>query len=150
VARVRAAVEAEIDPALRRQIRGDTDSERCFLLLLSRLRVRARDPEHPELEEVRAAMAETVATVRRLADASSEKPSSLNLALSNGEVLAVCRHGRTLYAAPHIVHSGVFAVASEAIGEGPWSEVAENGFIGIDADHRVVVKALRLSGRAAA
>src|SRR5207302_1826328 len=33
----RAAVEAEIDPPLRLKLRGETDSERCFLLFLTRL-----------------------------------------------------------------------------------------------------------------
>src|SRR5436305_5558911 len=32
-----AALEAEIAPALREKLRGETDSERCFLLFLTRL-----------------------------------------------------------------------------------------------------------------
>src|SRR6185369_2239000 len=42
VARVRAALEAEIDPALRPAVRGDTDSERVFFLFLTRLAARLR------------------------------------------------------------------------------------------------------------
>ena len=42
VARVRAELEAEIDPELRRALRGETDSERCFLIFLTRLAARRR------------------------------------------------------------------------------------------------------------
>src|SRR5205085_199648 len=38
--RVRAPLEALIDPSLRDELRGETDSERCFLLFLSLLRRR--------------------------------------------------------------------------------------------------------------
>ena len=149
-ARVRAALEAEIDPSLRPHLRGDTDSERCFLLFLTRLRGRLAAGRRPALEDLRTAFGDTVATVQRIADSPSEKPSSLNLAVSNGELLAVCRHGRTLHVAPHITHSGVFAVASEPIGPGPWSDVPEDGFVGIDAAHRILAGPLPSSGRSAA
>jgi predicted glutamine amidotransferase len=146
VARVRRAIEAEVDPDLRQAIRGDTDSERCLFVFLTRLALRARAGDRCTLEDVRAALADTVATVTRIADTPSEKPSSLNLAVSNGEILAVCRHGRTLHVAPHTVATGVFAVASEPIGAGPWSEVPEYGFVGIDAEHRVLSSALVTGG----
>jgi predicted glutamine amidotransferase len=147
VARVRAEIEAEISPALRSLIRGDTDSERCFFLFLTRLAARAQAGRSPDLDDVRAALTETLSTVSGLADIASEKPSSLNLLVSNGEVLACCRRGRPLHAAPHIATSGVFAVASEPIGAGPWSEVPEDGFVGIDAEHRVVLAPLRPAAR---
>ena len=148
VARVREAIEAEIAPRLRAEIRGDTDSERCFFVFLTRLAARLPSGVAPALEDVRAALADTVSTVVRIADPSGDKPSSLNLLVTNGDVLACCRHGRTLHAAPHIATSGVFAVASEPIGAGPWSEVAEDGFVGIDAAHRIVVAPLAPGARA--
>jgi predicted glutamine amidotransferase len=140
---VRAALEAEIDPRLRAAIRGDTDSERVFFLFLTRLGARLRPDEPPDLEAVRAALAAAVDATAAIADPHAEKPSSLNLLVTNGDVLACCRHGRSLHAAPHIATSGVFAVASEPIGAGPWRGVPEDGFIGIDALHRVVASALR-------
>ncbi len=149
---IRAAIEAEIDRAFLPAIRGETDSERCLFVFLTRLAARLRPGERPGLDDVRAAMSDTVTTIRRIADVPGEKPSSLNLAASNGDVLAVCRHGRTLHAAPDIARCGVFAVASEPIGAGPWTEVEEDGFIGIDAEHHVVrmplhdVPALRSAG----
>jgi predicted glutamine amidotransferase len=143
VAQVRCALEAEIDPTLRSAIKGDTDSERVFFLFLTRLGARLRLGEAPDLEAVRAALAAAVDAVLAIADPHAEEPSSLNLLVTNGDVLACCRHGRTLHAAPHIATSGVFAVASEPIGAGPWTVVAEDGFIGIDAQHRVVASTLR-------
>jgi glutamine amidotransferase len=140
--RVRAAIEAAIDPRLRCAIRGDTDSERCFFLLLSKLMAIVPAGARPTLELVRAAMAETVASLVSIADGGAEKPSSLNFALSNGDVLAVCRHGRALHVASHLRSTGAFAVASEPIGRGPWSEVPEDGFVGIDAAHRIVAAPL--------
>ncbi len=149
VPRVRAALEAEIDRGLRRLVRGDTDSERCFFLFLTLLTARTATRRRPDLEDVRAALARTVAIVERLADSPSEKPSTLNLAVSNGDVLALCRHGRTLHVAIGRALGGAFAVASEPIGPGPWSEVPEHGFVGIDAERGVVSGPLRAGLRAA-
>ena len=146
VAKVRAELEAEIDPELRASVLGDTDSERCFYLFLSRVLRRPRGA-HPSLEDVRAALADTVHTISRIADPHAETPSSMNLLVTDGEVLAVCRRGRSLHVAPHIATSGVFAIASEPIGVGPWRELPEDSFAGIDAEHRVVVTALRPRAR---
>ncbi|HUK65638.1 MAG TPA: class II glutamine amidotransferase [Anaeromyxobacteraceae bacterium] len=137
VARVRAALVAEIDPALRRAIAGDTDSERCFFLFLTRLAARVPSNRPAELSEVRRALAETVASVTRIADSASENPSSLNFLVSDGRLLAVCRRGRTLHVAQRTEQGGLFAIASEPIGQGPWRPVAEGGFVGIDPAYRV-------------
>jgi glutamine amidotransferase len=148
VARVRAALEAEIAPALRRFIRGDTDSERCFYLFLTRLSARpGRGP--PDLESVRAALAETVSTVVRIADRGADPKSSLNFVVSDGRVLAACRRHRPLRAAPYMTTRGLFQVASEPIGSGPWIEIPEDGFIGIDREHRVLASPLRTRRRRA-
>ncbi len=143
VARVRALLEAEIHPVFRAAITGETDSERCFFLFLTRIAGLLPTAQRPGLEDVRRALAATVDAVVRIADPHAEKPSSLNLLVTDGQVLAVCRHGRTLHVAPNIATSGVFAVASEPIGGGPWSEVPEDGFVGVDAGHRVVEGPLR-------
>jgi predicted glutamine amidotransferase len=138
VERVRVALEAQIDPDLHRLLRGTTDSERCFLLFLTRLGARLASSARPGLEDVRAAFAEVVAVVRKIADTRSRPPSSLNLLVSNGELLAVCRLGRPLHVAPSVSEDGVFAVASEPIGRGAWRTVPEGGFVGVDAERRVL------------
>jgi glutamine amidotransferase len=78
----------------------------------------------------------------------AQKTQSGIFCATDGQVLAACRHGRALHVAPHIATSGVFAVASEPIGVGPWSEVPEDGFVGIDSDHRVLQRPLQDRGGA--
>jgi len=144
--RVRAAIEAEIAARLRARIRGETDSERCFYVFLTRLAAR-KGPGHPGLEEVREALAGTVETISRIADPGSKRPSSLNFLVSDGRLLAACRHGRTLHAAPQARGGHLFAVASEPIGGTGWVEVPEDGFVGVDATLRVLSAPLRPPGR---
>ena len=145
VALVRSRLEREIHPVFRRAITGDTDSERCFFLFLTRLVARLAAGRHPGLEDVQRALGETVEIVARIADPRAKVPSSLNLLVSNGQILAACRRGRPLQVAPHIATGGVFALASEPIGPGPWSEVPEGGFVGIDPEHRILRGKLRLA-----
>jgi glutamine amidotransferase len=143
-AAVRAAVEAEIDPDLRRELRGSTDSERCFFLFLTRLR--ARGPvEGASLEAVRRALAETTDVVLRIADAEpSPKPTSLNFLASDGRLLAATRRRRTLHLAVDTAPLHVFAVASEPIGErARWEELPEDGFVGTEDGARAVRRPLR-------
>ena len=146
--RVREALEAEIDPDLRALVRGDTDSERCFHLFLSRLRARA-PLDRADLADVRRALAETTETVVALADGGSEKPSSMNFLVTDGRVLAACRRGRTLHLAADAGPRHVFVVASERIGAALWEEVPEGGFVGTDDGVRVVRGPLVETPRAA-
>jgi glutamine amidotransferase len=135
---VRTSLTAEIDPDLRLCIRGDTDSERCFCLFLSRLRGRA-GLAAPSLEDVRRALAETVATVLRIADAVPvPKPSSLTFMVSDGRNLAACRHGRTLHLAADAGPRHAIVVASERIGRNSWTELPEGGFVGTDDGVRAI------------
>jgi predicted glutamine amidotransferase len=132
--RVRAALEAEIDPEFRRQLRGETDSERCFMLFLTRLAARSR-LDRATLVEVEEAITEATRTVQRIADSPRAKPSSLNFLLSDGRLLAASRLGRTLHVAAAAGPEGAFVVASEPIGRGAWQEVPEGAFVGFDGDY---------------
>ena len=129
--RVRAAIHAEIDPDLRAEARGETDSERCFLLFLSRLRARA-PLDGASLEDVRHALAETTRAVIRIADPRARKKSTLNLLVSDGRLLAAARHGKTLHLAANAGPLHAFVLASERIGAAPWAEVPEGGFVGTE------------------
>jgi len=132
--RVRAAIEAEIDREYRDALRGETDSERCFYLVLTRLSARTR-LDRATLVEVEEAVAEATRTLQRLADTARAKPSSLNFLLSDGRLLAASRVGRTLHVATSAGPEGVFAVASEPIGKAAWHVVPEGGFVGCDGDY---------------
>jgi len=139
---VRDALWAEIDPDLRRELRGDTDSERCFYLFLSRLRARA-GLDHPGLTDVRRALAETTAAVLRIADdGPGAKPSSLTFLVSDGRLLAASRVGRTLHLSAWDGSRHAFVVASERIGRSAWSEVPEGGFVGTEDGVSAVTSAL--------
>ena len=92
---------------------------------------------------MRRALAETTEVVLGIADAEpSPKPTSLNLLVSDGRLLAACRHGRTLHVASEAAPRHVFAVASEPIGPGPWEQLAEGGFVGTEDGLRVERSAL--------
>jgi predicted glutamine amidotransferase len=140
---VRAAIAAEIDPDLRGRIRGDTDSERLFYLFLTRLRA-LRAPAEPSLEDVRRALGEVTSIVLRLADrVPSPKPSSLNLVVSDGRLLAATRHGRTLHVATDTGPRHAFVIASERIGRAGWREVPDYAFVGTEDGLRAVQGPLR-------
>jgi glutamine amidotransferase len=147
--RVRAAIEGEIDHDLRAHLAGDTDSERCFYLFLTRLRAHAR-LDRATVEAVRRALAETTAIVSRIADARSVPPSSLNFLVSDGRILAACRRGRTLQLGTDAGPPHAFVVASEPIGPGPWEEVPEGGFVATDDGVRAVRVPLHAPGSWAA
>ncbi len=145
---VRDALLAEIDPDLRGQVRGETDSERCFLVFLSRLRARA-SLDWPDLAAVRRALAETSEAAARIADPGAEKPSSMNFLVTDGRVLAASRRGRTLHVSVDAGPRHAFVVASERIGAGAWEEVPEDGFVGTEDGLRAVRSALPLPPHAA-
>ncbi len=122
---------------------GDTDSERCFYLFLSRLRARA-GLDGAGIEDVRAALADTTEVVLGIADrVASPKPSSLTFLVSDGRVLGACRRGRTLHVASAAGGRALFAVASERIGEADWVEVPEGGFAGTEDGIRAIHAPLR-------
>jgi glutamine amidotransferase len=129
--RVRAAIEAELGRERRGRLRGETDSERCFQLLLSRLEARTR-LDRATLADVEAAMAETTRVIQRLADARGHRPSSLNFLLTDGRLLAARRLGRTLHVAASAGEDGAFVVASEPIGHAAWRSVPDDSFTGFD------------------
>jgi glutamine amidotransferase len=131
VDRVRADLEAEIDPSLRRALRGQTDSERCFLLFLTRLRGRG-SAAAATLGQVKTALRATTETIRRIADQHSARPSSLNFLVTDGRVLAASRLGRDLHVAVSAGAEHVFAVASEPIGTADWKVVPEGAVVGYD------------------
>ena len=99
-ASVRAALLAEVPDFLRRQIRGETDSEVAFALFLKRLwdTGHADDPR-VEPERVGQALADTARALSQAsARAGAARTSTVNLLATNGYLLAATRLGsRPLY-----------------------------------------------------
>ncbi len=139
---VRLRLEAELDPDLRGELRGDTDSERIFLLFLARLRAGGPLSEPSPPERIARALAATVDTVRAIADRPGEIPSSLTFIVSDGRTLLSLRHGRTLHFRGELDPEGRverFMVASEILGgQGLWQEVPEGGVVGVGPELRLL------------
>jgi len=148
--RVRAPLEALIDPSLRDELRGETDSERCFLLFLSCLRRRC-ELEGANAEAAAAALAEMVALVREIAEHGEHKASTTFLA-TDGRLLLACRRGRTLFLSSPAPdghgESGYVAIASEDPGEPPpggkraWRLLPEEALVAVDERLRLTVTSL--------
>jgi predicted glutamine amidotransferase len=162
-ARHKADVEALIHPELRVNIKGSTDSERCFYLFLTRLAER-RPVDAPACVEAMAqALAETMTLVSTLTDIpGSREPkdrSAMNFLVTDGEAMVATRRNRTLFVSSGLggcpeslraPHSGVplqqFLVASESLCGGPhWVPVDEEDVVGVDSRlvfHRWKVQSL--------
>lgn len=148
--RARGPLESLIDPSLRGALRGETDSERCFLLFLSRLRHRC-GLERPDAGSAAAALAETVRLVREVAERDGEKASTTFLA-TDGRLLLACRRGRTLLiSSPEPDGEGrceYVAIASEDPGEPPlgggraWRPLPEEALVAVDEQLRLAVTSL--------
>ena len=146
--RGRSLLEELIAPQLRREMRGETDSERCFYLFLTQLRDRC-DPENADAPSAAAALAESAAMA---VDACGRDASTTFLA-TDGRLLLACRRGRTLFLCASQPdregRHGYVAVASEDPGEPPpggsraWTLVAEEGLVCVDQELRLHVTTLR-------
>ena len=144
--RAQPLLEAQLDPSLRRELRGETDSERCFALFLTRLQLRC-DPEAASFTDAVQALRETVAAVRAASEPGGAGPASTTFVLSDGRLLLGCSRGRTLHTshpAPGADGSVAwFAVSSEAPGvvapehPDPWELLGEDRWCGVDGDLRL-------------
>ncbi len=134
---LRPRVLEAIAPERRQLIKGQTDSEHVFQLLLT---LREREPDLPLVEVVRRGVQQIVSWC---ADMNTDDKVALNLMLTDGEQLAGSRWGRTLYRVereaiqdceicgfPHVHHTPgtqyrAVVVASEPISHEHWQEVPE-------------------------
>jgi glutamine amidotransferase len=148
--RARGPLESLIDPSLRSGLSGETDSERCFLLFLSRLR-RHCGLERPDAASAAAALAETVTLVREVAEADGQEASTTFL-VTDGRLLLACRRGRTLFISSPAPDAegrcGYVAIASEDPGEPPpggrraWRLLPEEALVAVDEQLRLRVTSL--------
>ncbi|QRK05739.1 class II glutamine amidotransferase [Archangium violaceum] len=154
-ARHRATVESLIRPELLANIRGATDSERCFYLFLTRLEKRQSLEGPASVETVAFALAETMELVSAITDEPGQAPqerSSMNFLVTNGDVMVATRRNRTLFLSdtapetgkrPHRLHGGPpkpgtqleqFVLASEQLsGEDHWHVIDEEDIVGVDS-----------------
>ncbi len=147
-ARHRAAVEALICPSLRTNIKGTTDSERCFYLFLTRLAARHPIDRQAPVEAVARALAETMSLVAAITDVPGQDDrSAMNFLVSDGEAMVATRRHRTLFVSTDRTRNALstlpapgtkleqLVVASESLCGGPyWAPVPEEDIIGVDAN----------------
>ncbi|WP_426752760.1 class II glutamine amidotransferase [Myxococcus sp. Y35] len=147
-AKHRAAVEALICPSLRGNIKGTTDSERCFYLFLTRLAARHSIDRQVSVEAVARALAETMSLVAAITDVPGQaERSAMNFLVSDGSTMVATRRHRTLFVSTNGSRNEVatlpapgtkleqLVVASESLCGGPyWAPVPEEDIIGVDAN----------------
>ncbi len=133
----KSAIEALIDPELLPLLRGSTDSERLFLVFLTRLKSRAAF-DAPTLDDLAAALAQTTAAVDKL-DPGPGQQHLLTFLVTDGEHLIGIRHGeKELYLSRAEATSGSPAhlfLASEPLStEDRWELVPDGQILGLGAD----------------
>lgn len=95
---IRERLVSELPDFLRRNIRGDTDSEHIFHVLLSFLHDGSQlDSPEPGEAAVVGAIRASVALVDQLSNEVGAPPGDLNLALTNGRDLYLLRRGGPMY-----------------------------------------------------
>ncbi|MBN1208505.1 MAG: class II glutamine amidotransferase [Myxococcaceae bacterium] len=145
----RPALESLIRPELRTNIRGTTDSERCFHIFLTRLEARGAIEGPMRAEDVATALAETMGLVSALTDAPGQERSAMNFLVTNGEVMVATRRNRTLFISEgrrstschqarlrHGTQLDQLLIASEALcgNHTAWNEISEEEIIGVNGD----------------
>ena len=146
-----------IAPERRALIKGETDSEHVFQLLLTLLE---RAPDLPLVEIVRQVVQLVVSWC---ADMNTDSKVALNLMLTDGEQLAGSRWGRTLYRVereairdceicgfPHVHHTPgqeyrAVVVASEPISHEAWQEVPDRSVYFASPDMRLHIEPVEAS-----
>jgi glutamine amidotransferase len=154
----RTAVESLIRPDLRTNIRGTTDSERCFHVFLTRLAARTPIDGSVRAEDVASALAETMGLVSAITDPPGPDRSAMNFLVTNGEVMVATRRNRTLFISDgrrvtsgpqeplrHGAQLDQLLIASEALcgNHTAWTEVSEEEIIGVNGD--LVLQRWRIS-----
>lgn len=148
--RHQATIEGLIGEPLRKLIKGDTDSERCFLLFVGHLS-REHDPAGAvPVDAVAKAIAKTVAQVASITD-KTDKKSSMNFMVTDGKLLVASRRQRTLFFSEQQKHHkrgdpppppgtklDQIVIASENLTrEDHWHEVPEEELVGVDTELRL-------------
>lgn len=152
--KVRDRMMPEIDPLLRNDIKGMTDSEHVFYFLLS---LRLRFPDH----NLRELVAIGLNRVRQFCeDVDPAAAVGLNIVLTDGDCLVGSRLGRTLWqlrrervytcevcGRSHVHHDAgtdyrAIEIASEPITDDNWQELPDGVVYSVDEDHYLLVESL--------
>lgn len=154
----RDALLAEVSPALRRFVLGETDSELIFFLFLTKLGEYGPLGTRHGLEVSLAALRATVRQVRAICDGPTpESVATLTLMATDGETLIATQGGKELFLSTYKTRcadrgtcaslsaacegpspNGVvnhFILSSEPLqGENVWTRLAPGDMVGVDAN----------------
>lgn len=154
----RDALLAEVSPALRRFVLGETDSELIFFLFLTKLGEYGPLGTRHGLEVSLAALRATVRQVRAICDGpTAESVATLTLMATDGETLIATQGGKELFLSTYKTRcadrgtcaslsaacegpspNGVvnhFILSSEPLqGENVWTRLAPGDMVGVDAN----------------
>ncbi|MDI3285292.1 class II glutamine amidotransferase [Polyangium sp. 15x6] len=121
-----AWLERRTSQSRRREIAGDTDSERFFAFLMTTL-----DEVGATHGSRRAPSGLTHRAIAQAIEAATDRPrfGAVNFLLSDGDVLYAHRFGRSLYLSSE---ADVVRIASEVPHEGAWQELPERSLLCID------------------
>lgn len=137
-----AELEALLDPALRRRLSGETDSERCFYLFLTRLAALPEGDDDASALPLARALAQTLRLVSGIVDRPGADPSSMNFLVTDGRRMVATRRRRSLFFSaggaiaplPGTPVEELVIASEKIVPDAPWHEVPEDGLVGVDAD----------------
>src|SRR5262249_50107398 len=90
--------------------------------------------EATDLDSVSQALMKTMREIEALYQGRHEKPTALNLFVTDGKLTAVTRHGKSLW---HAERPGLPMIASEPVVDGePWAEIPEDHLLTLDEQMR--------------
>lgn len=152
--KVRDRMMPEIDPLLRNDIKGTTDSEHVFYYLLS---LHMQEPARPLMDIAAEGLRRIVGWSQEI---DPEKTVGLNIILTDGEQLVGSRLNRTLWhlerelvfdcpicGKPHVHHAvnaeyQAVEFASEPLTDEPWHEMPEAEVFSVDENYKLLTQAI--------
>lgn len=159
-ARIRRELRRGLSDEAYDMIKGATDSEHVFTMIIDRLRT----IDSPTVEDMGNAMVETICEIEKLKkDAGVTAPSTLNLILADGARVVACRYvsfgedSNSLYFSESSSYScenglcrmtagsGAVLIVSERLDASPnWQKVRNNHLILVDENKELRQRAIRL------
>lgn len=157
----REALMAEITPALRRFVLGETDSEVLFYIILTQLAAQRALSSTYSAHDALSAVHAGTERVRAICETDGETHCLLTVVLTNGETMVALQGGKELYRSTYKVRCSErdscpslspecegpsttgfvnhFVVSSEPLhGENVWEPMAEGELIAVDGNMRVL------------
>lgn len=137
---VRPALEALALPEFRALLRGDTDSERCFTLFLTRLAALGA-LDRPPVEVIASALAQTIAGVRAL---SPDPATALTFLATDGRCLVGVRSGDRELAYMERIGEGLLLSSEPMDDDEDWHALGDGEVLAVGAD--LALRRWRLAG----